>query len=187
MPTSQPPEGQSPPGGREPFFTWFAKKPLAWVFTGIGGLGLIGTIGFGAAAGSAGSAKTSVQDQILDKVKEWENSTCDPKDPKCGRVTSYEGSDPTPCGPQDGSSPDQPYYSTACNQLRDNISAYNTDVALSVVSAVLLGGGIIADIVYYFVDTAPSPSQTSGDGPRIVGVGPIVTPTQQGFGLVGTF
>jgi len=186
LPTGQPPEGQ-PSEGREPFFTWFAKKPLAWVFTGIGGLGLIGTIGFGAAAGSAQSAKTGVQNQILDKVAEWNNSTCDPRDPKCGRVTAYEGSDPKPCGPQDASSPDQPYYANACTQLRDNITAYNTDVALSIVSAVLLGGGAIADIIYYVVDTKPSPSQTGSDGPRILGVGPVVTPTQQGFGLVGTF
>jgi hypothetical protein len=186
MPTTQPPEG-GPSAGREAFFPWFAKKPLAWVFTGIGGLGLVGTIAFGAAAGSAQSAKTSVQNDILEQVAVWRNKTCDPKDPKCGLVTSYEGSDPKPCGPQDGSAPDQPYYANACGQLRDNIKAYNTDVALAIVSAVLLAGGAVADVVYYFVDTAPGSTQAGNDGPRITGVGPVVTPTEQGFGLVGTF
>jgi hypothetical protein len=188
MSTAQPPDGAAS-GSYENFFTWFAKKPLAWVFTGVGGLGLIGTIAFGAAAGSAKSAQDSVQQDILDEVTRWQNnpSAAGHLPDSYFEVNEDGVRQAKPCGPVDDSSKDFGYYSNACDQLRDNISAYDTDVAMAIVSAVLLGGGVAADIIYYVVDGKESSTQAGNDGFRIVSVGPVVTPTEQGFGLVGTF
>jgi hypothetical protein len=188
MSTAPPPE-PAPSGGYENFFTWFAKKPLAWVFTGVGGLGLIGTIGFGAAAGSAKSAQNTVQDDILAEVAKWQtNQNASGHLPESYYEINQDGARVAkPCGPIDDASKDYSYYANACSQLRDNIKAYDTDVAMTIVSAALLTVGVAADIIYYVVDGKQSTSQAGNDGPRIVGLGPVVTPTEQGVGLLGTF
>ena len=183
MSTAQPP-ATAPSGGYENFFTWFAKKPLAWVFTGVGGLGLIGTIGFGAAAGSAKSAENSVQSDILAEVNRLKGS---PSAQGYLPPSYYEGSDPKPCGPLDDSSKDYGYYHNACDQLRDNIKVHKTDSIMAGVSAGLLVVGVAGDIIYYVVDGKQSATQAGNDGPRIVGAGPVVTTTQAGFGLTGVF
>jgi hypothetical protein len=180
MPPPGPDVAEEP--GREGFFTWYAKKPIAWVLTGVAGLGLIGTVGFGIAAGSADSSAQSVSDQIVNEVRRTDNLP----------AQWYENGDkvngqPQPCGSIDDPATAHPYYADACNQLRDNIDAYDTDIALMGVSIGVLVAGVAGVVIYYFADP-DNPEQTAAEqGPSLVGFGPYFTETERGFGLVGTF
>jgi len=184
MPTAYRPE--APSEGREPFFKWFADKPLEWVFTGIGGLGLVGTIGFGVASGSAKSATDKVTQDITDEVNRNKSN------PKADGYLSAGWYNPDtgaaqPCGNKDDPSTAHPHYRDACSTLRDNMKTYNTDVALAIVSAVLLAGGATADVVYYFVDTAPSNKPSAKSRGPVFAVTPVLSPTEQGLGILGRF
>ncbi len=166
-----------PPGGdrgvttgRENFFKWFKRKPLAWVSAGFTGVGVIGTIAFGAAAADADGAADDVSATIQNEMKTANNLPANKE----------------PCGPRDQPELDYAYYHSACDKLRDNLSAYDTDIALmttSLIVGVLAAGGTVA---YYFIDSKPRKSGST-EGPRIVGFAPIITETERAFGVVGTF
>ncbi len=168
------PPGGGDPGvtsGRENFFKWFKRKPLAWVTAGLTGVGVIGTIAFAAAAADADSAADEVSNTIQTEMKTANNLPAGAQ----------------PCGPRESPELDYSYYHNACDKLRDNLSAYDTDIALmttSLIVGVLAAGGTVA---YYFIDSKPRKSGKSTEGPRIVGFAPIITETDRAFGIVGTF
>lgn len=180
-PMPMPPPGGGADTGRDNFFDWFTNKPIAWVLTGVAGLGLVGTIAFGAAASSADSSADSVSDQISSEVARTNNlpdSYYDNGDSRTGQAQ--------PCGDRENPATAYPYYADACASLVDNLDAYDTDIALMGVSIGLLAGGAAGVVIYYFADP-DNPEQSAKSGPRIVGAAPIVTPFEQGFGLLGTF
>lgn len=186
-----PPPTEPKDTGRENFFKWYGRKPVAWVLTGVAGLGLIGSIAFGAAAASADSNADEVSQSILDEVGKWRS---DPTASGHLPAAWYENGDtangqPQPCGDFDDPATAYPYYAGACDTLRDNVNAYDTDIALMVVSMVVLAGGVGGTIVYYFVDTGDgdAPGSVEAEASGNISVGPIITPYTQGVGVVGTF
>ena len=168
QPINQPP----PPGpdtadsGRQAFFPWFTETPLAWVGAGLTGVGVIGTVAFGIAAGTARSAANEVSDKI--------------------RVEAAERGDVKTCGSQDSPGPigsatgDASYYSMACDQLRDNIDAYDADIIGLAIFAAVGGVGLAGTVIYYFIDSP-------GKGTASIQIHPVVGPNTQGLGLSGNF
>ncbi|MBW2524922.1 MAG: hypothetical protein JRI23_12130 [Deltaproteobacteria bacterium] len=185
-PAPLPPPGPEPRDtGRENFFRWYTRKPIAWVLTGVAGLGLVGTISFGAAAAHYDSSADEVSDAILAEVRRWED---DPT--RSGYLPdNYYSSDgtPQPCGDFDDPASAYPHYSTACDTLRDNINARDTDLALMTVSIVLMAASVGGTVIYYFVDTSDGEDPGSVEGAGSITAGPIITPTMQGVGIIGTF
>jgi hypothetical protein len=184
-PPPGPPGGFAPPGpmgpgpdqvsAREPFFEWYKRKPLAWVGTGAVGLGLIGGIAFSAAGASASSAANSTIDAIRKQAASRGESTVG----ICGNADTGAGANP--------------YYAKACEQLRSNMSARSTDVALSAASWVLFGVGAVGTGVYIYLDWFRGRSSHAAlEGPKVaepprITVAPLVGPGQRGLGVVGTF
>jgi hypothetical protein len=159
--------------GREPFFTWYKQKPIAWVATGVAGVGLGLGLGFSIAAGVASSNADDHAQQIKNYAK---------TDP----VADYGNK--APCGSKDSSAGDLPGYQQACNVLRKDLSDYNTDVAVAATGWVLFGVGAIGTAVYAMVDWYPKKkSSAEVTGPRVVGVAPSFTSTYRGLGITGTF
>lgn len=147
--------------GNDPI-TWFKNRPIAWVTVGVFGAGVVGMIIAGGVAGDASAAADSVQEQIAAEAQARDLG-------------------PQPCGPRESSgSQDAPGFSTACNQLRDNLDRYDA----SIIAVGVLGGvaavGLGATLVYYFVDTA-------NDGGRALMVTPAVGLDTQGLAVRGTF
>lgn len=197
-PTAYPPGGYPPggyvdpnvgPGGvapmpasgeREPFFTWYKRKPIAWVGTGVAGLGLLGGIIFSAAGSSAsGSADTLASAIKLERDRTAGDPTINPD----GRANV--------CGDRDTGAGALAHFSKACGDLRSNESTYHTDVALAVTSWVLFGVGVAGTTAYAMIDWYPSkdPPKTAATtaGPKVLAVAPVVTPSLQGVTIVGTF
>ena len=116
-PMAPPPDGADSTSDRQAFFPWFVDTPLAWVGAGVTGVGLVGSIAFGIAAASAKSSSDSVSEAIEAERQRLDNVPD-------GRQ---------PCGPEDDPSQDLDHYAAHCNALRDNISAYDTDVVGAVV------------------------------------------------------
>ncbi len=174
-----PPIGPGPDtgdtGGRENFFKWFKRKPGAWVATGFAGLGLVGMVGFSIGAGIANANITHVESEIQ---KESDN----PHDP-AGIVPEGQ----KPCGDVDDPAGDRSYYHETCDQLRDNMKAYDIDVALAVTSAVVLVAGVTSTLVYYFVDTRKGNKTADNTQSPSIAVVPVIAPTQQGLGIIRTF
>lgn len=173
------------PSSRPSFFTWVKKKPAAIATLGIGGgLGLIGTIGFGAAAGSADGAVSDVTAAILAQTR-------NPSDPSGQLPPNYydASGNPIPCGRLDDPTTAHPYYRGACDQLRSNLDAYDTDIALMATSLVVMTLSVGGTFAWYYVDTKKSTAATpeSGVVQAFVTVAPIVTSDQKGLSLVGTF
>lgn len=175
-----PPPMDHPTGSREPFFHWYKRKPLAWVGTALTGLGLFGGIGFSAAASSSSGAAKSLADQI--KAEDQAHPEYNPT----GRANI--------CGDQDGNGA-LPHYQKACGLLQDNISTYNTNVALSGVSWALFGIGAIGTAVYVILDWlpnkgAPAAAQTDQRDvikPKILSIAPILNANEKGIGVLGVF
>lgn len=154
---------------REPFFDWYTRKPIAWVGTGVAGVGLVLGIAFSAAASSASSSA----DGHVNDIKEE------------ARRQGFSG---PPCGDEETGAGDDPHYAQACGVLRDDISDHDTDVAVATAGWILFGAGVVGTAVYAMIDWYPAKKPSSGAlDPRIVAFAPIVTQTQQGIGLVGSF
>ena len=183
-PLAPPPPSAGPPimstgpeqvstGEREPFFRWYARKPLAWVGTGLAGVGLIVGIIGSASAGKASSAA----DQHTAEIKNY--ATTD-------SVTNF-GQKP-PCGSTNAATGDLPGYEKACSALRKDMSDYSTDVAISAVGWVGFGVGVVGTVTYALVDWLPKKNRTADLGPKVTGVTPILTLSgERGIGVVGTF
>ncbi|MBI4705501.1 MAG: hypothetical protein HY744_30780 [Deltaproteobacteria bacterium] len=180
-----PPDRVAGGPGRENVLTWFKRKPLAWVGVGVTGLGLVGTIAFGAAAADASGAADTVSEQILYEVDHPQSSA--------GALPPdyYRDGKAEPCGSYDqdeaGAKPAHPYYAKACVQLRDNISAYNTDIALLVTSAVLTGVGAGATVAYYFIDTRAGGTAANHGSHVTTAIVPVIAPSHQGLAIMGRF
>lgn len=176
-PPTQPPPGMMMPPpmppqahGREDFFHWYKRKPLAWVGTGLTGAGLIMGIAGGAAGLSAKGAANDVANQIRDH-----------------RATVDPGAPASVCGNQDTGAGVYPGYETACQTLRDNISLYNKDVAVTVAGWVIFGVGAAGTVLYAMIDWYPNRNHAPSDnGPRM-SVTPIISPTYNGVGFTGSF
>jgi hypothetical protein len=171
----------TPTGEREPFFTWYKRKPIAWVGTGVAGLGLLGGIIFSTSAGSAsGSAETLATAITLERDKTINDPTINPD-----RRANV-------CGDRDTGAGALPHFAPACTNLRGNESTYHTDVALAVTSWVLFGVGVAGTTAYAMIDWypskgAPATAEAPAKGPKILAVAPVVSPSLQGVTLVGSF
>ena len=177
------PGGIAPPpasGEREPFFTWYKRKPIAWVGTGVTGLGLLGGIIFSAASGSASSLANGLASAInVERAKTAGDPTINPD----GRANV--------CGERSTGAGALPHFANACANLRSNESTFHTDVALAVTSWVLFGVGVAGTTAYAMVDWYPSKgppkTATTKPGPKVLAVAPVVSPSLQGVTIVGTF
>ena len=169
--TPMPPQGGVGPdeagGGREPFFHWYTRKPIAWVGTGVAGAGLLVGVIFSIAAGSASASVDDTTAAIKDHAKD---------DP----TTGY-GQTP-PCGSEEKSGTDLPGYEKACDTLRSDISDHDTDVAVAATGFVFMGVGILGTVAYAMIDWFPKKGS-----PESFAIAPIITPTTQGFGFSGRF
>jgi hypothetical protein len=170
MGPGSPQNGDTSSNGREPFFHWYARKPVAWVGTGVAVVGLGLGIGFTGAFASADSAASGHADQIS---AHW---NADPRKATHG----------SPCGPQDDSSKDIPQYATACAALRKDYSDRRTDIALAATGWALFGVGAIGTGIYIYKDWASRKEQLAETKPSIAAI-PVVSPAQQGLAVVGTF
>jgi hypothetical protein len=166
----------TPSGEREPFFTWYKRKPIAWVGTGVAGLGLLGGIIFSASAGSASGSASSLVTAI---TKERDKTIGDPAINPDGRGNV--------CGDRSTGAGALPHFADACTKLRDDESRYHTDVALAVTSWVLFGVGVAGTTAYAMIDWYPNKGQKTASGPKILAVAPVVSPSLQGVAVVGTF
>lgn len=170
-PNMMPPPVPPAPQGREDFFHWYKRKPIAWIGTGLTGAGLIMGIAGGAAGLSASSAANDVATQIRNH-----RATVDPNAPAavCGDESTGVGV--------------YPGYEKACSTLRDNLSLYHKDVAVTVAGWVMFGVGLAGTALYAMIDWYPvrGPAASADNGPRM-SVVPIVSPTYNGVGLTGTF
>lgn len=156
---------------REPFFHWYKRKPIAWVGTGVTVVGLALGIGFTAAAGSASATATKHSSDIK-TFSQTDASTDFGKNP--------------PCGPQDGSGTDLPNYAQACAALRKDLSARSTDTAFAATGWVLFGVGAVGTVAYAMIDWYPKKAPVARTTPTLKAV-PVVSSTQQGFAVVGSF
>ncbi len=168
------------PGEREPFFTWYKRKPIAWVGTGVAGLGLLGGIIFSAAGSSAsGAANTLAAGIAAERTKTINDMSINPD----GRSNV--------CGDRSTGAGALAHFATNCAKLRDNESLYHTDVALAVTSWVLFGVGVAGTTAYAMIDWYPSKgapaTATRTTGPKILAVAPVVSPALQGVTVVGSF
>jgi len=161
------PTPDSASGDREPFFDWYARKPLAWVGTAITGLGLGTGIIFSVAASSASSAADQHSSEIRDEA-------------------DGDGID-QPCGREDGGG-DLPKYVDACNTLRDDLSDYDTDVTVAAIGWVAFGVGLVGTVSYVLIDWLPSKKRSASEVDGFdIAVAPVLTPTEKGVGIIGTF
>jgi hypothetical protein len=161
------PQPDAPERYREPFFDWYTSKPLAWVGTGVAGAGLAMGIIFSITASSASSAAEQHAAEIEAEA-------------------AKDGID-RPCGSEDNDANDVPKYQSACNTLRDDLSDHDTSVAVATVGWVLFGVGVVGTVTYAMIDWFPGEPVQSASGPRVIAVTPVVSPTHQGVGVIGTF
>ena len=169
------PDGDT--SGRPDFLDWGASEPVFWGGAGLAGANVLAAIIFGAAAADANSSAETVSQKILEEVEARNNLPAE--------YISASGQ-PQPCGEFDNESSAFEYYADACQQLRDNIDAYDLDIALmatGIVVGVLAAGGTVG---YYFYDTADAADETAKRTGSFT-VAPILSPDQKGFGVVGTF
>jgi len=168
----QPPQGDT--GGRRNFFSWYTDKPIAWALTGVAGLGVIGTVGFGIGAG----VKKSEADDIIGQIQAQEAANPSPGD------SGFVPDGRQPCGPEDNPGADLPFYSVACEELRNDIGNRDLYLALMGVSIGVGVLGIGGTVLYYFLDPDNAASKRSTTS---IQFSPVISPTFQGFGLTGQF
>jgi hypothetical protein len=169
-PTATGPAPEQPTGAREPIFDWFKRKPIAWIGAGVTVIGLGMGIGFSAAAAGASGNANNYADQITAQAKK-------------------DGVSGPPCGVEDDPNDDVKTprnYHGPCEVLRASLSDYRTDVGVATTGWILFGLGAIGTTVYALVDWYPKKT-ASTQGPRILGVAPVVSPKEGGVGVVGVF
>lgn len=170
--SSAPPD-QVSTGTREPFFRWYARKPLAWVGTGLAGVGLVVGIIGSAVAGKASSAADTHTAQIKSYWDKYPETHLGQK---------------APCGPLDDPRYDLPGYKDACGALRKDNSDHTTDTAVATVGWIGFGVGVAGTVTYALIDWLPRKERTAHLGPKITAIAPILTPSgERGFGFAGTF
>ncbi|AUX43134.1 mucin and cadherin-like protein [Sorangium cellulosum] len=161
-------------GGREPFFDWYTRKPLAWVGTGVAGVGLVMGIVGSALVVSASNDAEDAGTQITNFVRQNESSI-----PPARRAQ--------PCGPREDPSADLPRFENACQTLRDDLDSRESALPWAITGWVLFGVGVVGTATYAMIDWYPKEQQAAPSGPRVTLVAPSVAPGQVTLDITGTF
>ena len=183
-PNPMPPMGTPPGGdsGREGLWPWFKKRPLAWALFGVASVSFVGTFVFGGLAAQRNTNASDLEDQIIAEVQRGEDGKTLAKLPPQFWSNGDGTGQPQPCGRLDSPGTGFAHYADHCGQLRNELDAYDDmliGVAVMVPVFVLSTTGLA---VYYVVD-----SDKGGSSSGTLLPVPIITPTVQGAGLVGTF
>lgn len=174
--TMEPDKGVT--GEREPIFIWYKRKPIAWVGTGLAGIGLVGGVVFSALTASVGASADDHAAQIRDFVR----------NNNLGNVK--------PCAPEGSGQPDYSFvdgagktvsFGTACTVLREDLSDYDTNFAIATASWIVFGVGVAGTAAYTVFDWYLAPPKKTGSGPRVTAIAPVISPTHQGIGVMGSF
>ncbi|WP_437960955.1 hypothetical protein WME76_15825 [Sorangium sp. So ce119] len=161
-------------GGREPFFHWYKRKPLAWVGTGVAGVGLVmGIVGTAITTNASGNAE-DVGNEIKAFVARNESTI-----PANRRAQ--------PCGRREDPSGDLPGFENACGSLREELDSYDGALPWAITGWVLLGVGVVGTATYAMIDWYPSEQKTAAAGPRVTRIAPLVAPGQASLSVAGTF
>ncbi len=163
-------------GAREPLFTWFKRKPIAWIGAGATVIGLGMGIGFSAAAGTAAS-NVNYYAGIIKTQGEKAGLTS----PPCGKEDDPNDDNPAVFGTDKNGNP-----VNACETLRASVGQYRADVGVAATGWILFGLGAIGTVTYALVDWYPKKGGTA-HGPQVTGIAPAISPTQTGIGVVGVF
>ncbi|KYF72707.1 hypothetical protein BE15_14880 [Sorangium cellulosum] len=161
-------------GGREPFFHWYKRKPLAWAGTGVAGVGLVmGIVGTAITTNASGNAE-----DIGNEIKAF--------------VARNESTIPAnrraqPCGRREDPSGDLPGFENACGSLREELDSYDGALPWAITGWVLLGVGVVGTATYAMIDWYPSEQKTAAAGPRVTRIAPLVAPGQASLSVAGTF
>ena len=174
----EPDKGVTPTGEREPIFSWYKRKPIAWIGTGVAGVGLVGGIVFSVLTAHVGS----VADKHAADIR--------------GFVQANNLGNLKPCAPDGSNQPDYSFvnsegktvsFGTACTALREDLSDFNANFAVATVSWILFGVGVLGTGTYAYLDWYSAPPKKTGSRPRITAIAPIVSPTHGGIGVTGSF
>jgi hypothetical protein len=165
VPPPPPPPSDS---GGEDFGTWYARKPLAWVATGLLGVGLGVSIAFTAISADSLSVTNSIADQIREQAE----------------TDSLSG---PPCGNEAGA---DDVYPLQCQQARDANDIHSANQAVMIVGWVttsLVAAGAVTYVMLDWYTGSRVGGATDADaGPR-VGVMPAVSPDGAGAFVFGQF
>ncbi|WP_438030428.1 tetratricopeptide repeat protein [Sorangium sp. So ce233] len=161
-------------GGREPFFHWYKRKPLAWAGTGVAGVGLVMGIVGTAITTSASSNAEDIGNEIKAFVARNESTI-----PANRRAQ--------PCGRREDPSGDLPGFENACGSLREELDSYDGALPWAITGWVLLGVGVVGTATYAMIDWYPSEQKTAAAGPRVTRIAPLVAPGQASLSVAGTF
>ncbi|MSP26409.1 MAG: hypothetical protein EXR75_14905 [Myxococcales bacterium] len=155
------------------FGRWFKGSTYGQIIAGAGAASLVvAIVGIGVTANADG-AVGSVSEQILSHASEANDVP--------------DGS--FPCGPEDEPSKAHENYTQPCQQLRDNLDARDTGVAVMATGLTLTALSAAGLVFYYFEDRKPKdarPPRASSLG-RTIAVTPVLAPAFQGATIVGTF
>lgn len=179
-----PPTEVAPEHEREGFFPWLAHKPAGIVGVGFFGVGAIGAVAFGVGSKSAYDAADSVADGIkteavnVDKKPDSTGVCVNPSD-WLGKVYS----DPKVVSDRAGQ------YKKNCDKYTSNVSSGDTFKTLAFVSAGVAVAAGAATIIYYFVDSSPSNSDSArrNKSQRRFTLFPVHQPGFSGGIVAGTF
>jgi hypothetical protein len=178
--TMPPPQGPPPDMGppRYTFGEWYKHKPVAWVGTGLAIVGLGMGIGGGIGAMNASSQSTADTAAIQAEIV-YRNTKQGFHDPNNVCNSSVLGKNP-------GLNAN---YAGACGVLQGDINGYHTNVAVAATGWVFFGVGVIGTVVYMMVDWYPHRATSTGKKPQETrfAIAPILSPTMNGLGAVGTF
>jgi hypothetical protein len=163
--------------GRPNFFKWAAKDKVAWATAGVGVVGL----GLGLVFSIQASRASSNADNIAGQIRAVASGD--------GDLLNYGGANRqgNPCAapvPVTTST----NYAPACNQLKDNMDASDTDKTVAYLGWGLFGAGAAATVVAYFLRTKPEKKTASAEPlPRTTAFAPVLAPGLHGVALGGTF
>lgn len=174
-------------GSRQSFFKWMGETPLAWVGAGLTVVGIAGGAGFAVAArtryDSANNIASQIHDQaVRDATPPGGTMPQQPSTGVCANPSAWLSTAP---GNFDRSSrPGE--YEKACSKFTDNQEAGDRMKKFSIVSWAVAGTAAAGTIIYYFLDSGGSNERAATDGRRVAIV-PVLTPTERGLSLSGSF
>ncbi len=145
---------------RQPFFSWAAKSPVAWIGGGVTVLGLTGGVAFALSSSSNYDSADSLRSQIVSDAQ----------------AQGISG----PCGP-----PPVARYAQACQKFQDRVDSGDSQKTLSTVSFVVAGVAAAGTVVYYFVDSKKKKPAETAKPARRMAVVPMVAPSFGGIGFMG--
>ncbi len=165
--------------GRQPFFSWYADSPVAWVGTGLVVAGVTGGTVFAVSSRNYYDAAGNVASDIEDQATM--------------RSISTKGVCNLPWGEDEKYTPD-PGFRAACNKYQDRVDTGDQYKLYSALSFAAAGVFAVGTVVYWYFDAAPASDtarhmprrrvSSSGSDARIV---PIIGPQQGGVMVLGHF